>query len=182
MTEKSAVYKVTMTGAVSVKDQVVSQEVARAILNLLLGGNVDSQESDGGSSGMPGGVARKAPNDSSLTSKQFMSQKRPSSEIERITCLAYFLSHNKGIPAFKTRDLTKLNTDAAQPSFSNATIFARNAVQAEYLSLAGGGQKQISALGEAVVEALPDRDKVKAAIEAHKTNRKRRGKRGKKSA
>jgi hypothetical protein len=47
-----------------------------------------------------------------------------------------------------------------------------------YLAKAGGGKKQITILGEEVVEALPDREKVKAAIAEHRP--KRRKKRGSK--
>jgi hypothetical protein len=36
-----------------------------------------------------------------------------------------------------------------------------------YLSAAGGGKKQITLLGEAIVEALPDRAKVAEAIAEH---------------
>lgn len=41
---------------------------------------------------------------------------------------------------------------------------ARNAVQQEYLSLAGGAKKQITARGDALVDALPDRNLVKDAL------------------
>jgi hypothetical protein len=108
------------------------------------------------------------PSTGSLSAKAFMVQKKPSSETERITCLAYYLYKHRGVNAFKTKDISKVNTGAAQSPFSNAAVFARNAAQAGYLAKAGGGAKQITALGEAVVEALPDREKVKAAIDAHK--------------
>jgi hypothetical protein len=43
-----------------------------------------------------------------------------------------------------------------------------------YLSNAGKGTKQITALGEAVVEALPNREAVAAAIVEHKPKKKKR--------
>jgi hypothetical protein len=70
--------------------------------------------------------------------------------------------------------LIDLNTEAAQPKMSNASVAARNAVQNQYLSLAGGGRKQITARGEAVVKALPDRDKVKSALEGHRVRKRRK--------
>lgn len=103
----------------------------------------------------------------SLTPKQFMAQKQPKSDIERITCLAYYLTHFKNTPQFKTVDLTHLNTDAAQPKLSNASFAARNAVTNQYLAPAGGGKKQIAPRGEAVVKALPDRTAVAAALKSH---------------
>lgn len=37
-----------------------------------------------------------------------------------------------------------------------------NAAGSKYLSAAGGGDKQITVLGEKLVDALPDREKVNA--------------------
>lgn len=44
------------------------------------------------------------------------------------------------------------------------------------LSAAGKGKKQITLLGEAIVEAMPDRAKVAEAIAEHKPARKRKAK------
>lgn len=98
--------------------------------------------------------------------KEFLSQKKPANGVEQIVCLAYYLSKYRSISAFKTVELTKLNTEAAGDKISNPSVFTRNAVsQNGYLVQAGGGKKQITARGEAVVEALPDREKVKQALE-----------------
>lgn len=102
-----------------------------------------------------------------LDPKVFMTSKRPQNINERITCLAYFLTHFRDMKQFKTVDLTKLNTEASQPKISNPTYYARDAADAQFLSLAGGGKKQITARGEALVEALPDRAAVTAALENH---------------
>jgi hypothetical protein len=174
MTSKEAAYKLSLVGGdITVKDRQISEDVARKIIVIIMGGDVTVAVHEHGGHDS----SRVATLGGALTPKQFMTQKRPSSELERITCLAYYLTHNRSTPAFKTRDITKLNTEAAQPAFSNAAVFARNAVQSEWLSKAGGGSKQITALGEAVVEALPDRDKVKAAIESNRSSRLRRGRR-----
>jgi len=96
-----------------------------------------------------------------FTPKQFMAQKKPKTDAERITCLAYYLTNYRQTPHFKTRELTNLNTkEAAGTPFSNAAVAANNAIRDQYLSPAGGGKKQITVRGEAVVEALPDREKV----------------------
>ncbi len=102
-----------------------------------------------------------------ISAKQFMGQKQPKSDIERITCLAYYLTHYKQILHFKTIDLTHLNAEAAQPKLSNASFTARNAVSQQYLTPAGGGRKQITLRGEAVIEALPDRNAVQEALKQH---------------
>ena len=97
-----------------------------------------------------------------LTPKNFMAQKDPKTDVEKITCLAYFLTHSRQLAQFKTKQLTDLNTEAAQPKFSNPGVAVGNAAGSKYLSLAGGGKKQITVLGEKLVDALPDRERVKA--------------------
>jgi hypothetical protein len=101
------------------------------------------------------------------SAKNFFVEKRPATDVERITCLAYYLTHFRGAPQFKTKQLTELSKEAAQPKFSNAAVAVQNAtVQNQFLSQAGQGQKQITARGEAFVEALPDREKAKTALDA----------------
>lgn len=118
---------------------------------------------------------------SGLTPKQFMAQKKASTDAERITCLAYFMTHHRDTQQFKTKDLTILNTQAAGLKFSNPAVAVNNASLSGYLAAAGGGAKQITARGEALVEALPDRERVKAAMEENPVRRRKvsRGKRGK---
>jgi len=124
-----------------------------------------------------------SPSADAQTPKVFMAKKRPDTVQERITCLAYYLTHYRNTPAFKTKDLTKLNSEAAQPKISNPAFFARNAANAQYLALAGGGNKQITARGEALVTALPDREAVKKALGDYPlTGKKGKGAKKKKAA
>jgi hypothetical protein len=116
-----------------------------------------------------------------MTPKQFMTAKRPSTDVERIACLAYFLTHVRGQAHFKTGDLTTLNTEAAGQRFGNASQAAANALnQNGYLAQAGKGNRQITTRGEALVEALPDREAVNAALAEH-PKRARRAKRATKT-
>jgi len=117
---------------------------------------------------------------SGLTPKAFLAEKRPRTDVERVVCLAYFFTHSRATPTFKTKDLTELNKEAAQPKFSNAAFAVTNANNGAYLAPAGGGQKQITARGEAIVEALPDPEKVRAALEAYPLKSKKRKGRKKK--
>jgi hypothetical protein len=98
------------------------------------------------------------------TPKDFLIEKQPRTDVERIACLAYYLTHYREAPYFKTLDLAKLNTDAAQPKFSNAAYAATNAANMGYLAPAEKGQRQLSAAGEQFVRALPDREAAKAAM------------------
>jgi hypothetical protein len=174
MPTKTTGYKISMTGNVIVPEREISEEVALRVLALIMGGGTKHGETSGIDSLHSiidsGEISIE---DGETTPKAFMAKKKPSSEIERITCLAFYLTKYRNVSAFKTKDLTKLNTEAAQPTFSNPTVFARNAEAAGYLAKAGGGSKQISDLGESLVNALPNRDSVKNVLE-NKTNRKRR--------
>jgi restriction endonuclease Mrr len=108
--------------------------------------------------------------------KEFMFQKQPKTDVERITCLAFYLTHFRDTPHFKTIDLGKLNTEAAQIKFSNTAYAAENATKAGYLAPAVKGQKQITAWGEQYVAALPDREaaaQVVAQLRKRKTKRQR---------
>lgn len=100
----------------------------------------------------------------SLSPKEFLAQKQPRTDVERITCLAYYLTYFRETPFFKTLDLAKLNTEAAHPKFSNATYATNNAVNTGYLAPATNGQRQISAAGELFVQTLPDREAARAIM------------------
>ncbi len=98
--------------------------------------------------------------------EDFMDEKQPRSGVERMACLAYYLTRYRNKAKFKTKDLEDLNSEAHQGRIANARIIADNATKgtAQYLSSAGGGFKQITTRGKALVEALPDRAKVKDAL------------------
>jgi len=115
--------------------------------------------------------------DRNLSPKEFLLEKKPVTDIERVTCLAYYYAHYRNTPHFKTLDISKLNTDAAQIKLSNAAAAVENAVTAGYLVPAGKGNRQISAIGELYVQALPDRVAAKEAI-AHVKRRRKNKKTG----
>jgi hypothetical protein len=109
-----------------------------------------------------------------LPAKDFLFQKQPRTDIERIACLAYYLAHYRDTKHFKTIDLSKLNTEAAQLKFSNSAYAVTNAANAGFLAQAGKGFKQLSALGERYVEALPDRDAAKQVFSGVRSRRSRK--------
>jgi hypothetical protein len=111
------------------------------------------------------------------TAKQFLKLKLPKTDVQRIACLAYYLTHARSEPHFKTLDLTKLNTEAGGTPFSNASLAVGNATSlSKFLGSVGQGKKQITALGEDVVIALPDQEAVKAVLTTHRKPRKKRTK------
>lgn len=169
-------YKLKLTGAGVSIDRTTNETIARQIMALVMGGAGVGENL----AARPGFIPGSAPTNSS-TPKAFMAGKRPTTDMERVTCLAYFLTHYRNVNAFKTKELTDLNIEAAQQKLSNPSATARNAVAQGFLALAGSGRKQITQRGEAVVISLPDRDKVKAALEDHKVRkpRKRRARKAK---
>lgn len=108
--------------------------------------------------------------------KQFLMEKQPQTDVERIACLAYYLTHYRDTPHFRTLELAKLNTEAAQPKFSNTAYAATNAANAGYLVGASKNTRQLSAPGEMFVMALPDRDAAKAAMSSARRRSARRKK------
>ena len=106
--------------------------------------------------------------------KDFLFQKEPNTDVERVACLAYYLTHHRGTNHFKTIDISKLNTEAAQRKFANAATSVGNATQAGFLTQAGRGMKQLTAEGERYVDALPGRVAAKAALGKRRAKRQRR--------
>ncbi len=112
--------------------------------------------------------------DRSISPKDFIMEKQPRTDVEKVACLAYYLTHYKNTPHFRTLDISKMNTDAAQPKFSNAAMAVDNATKSGYLVPATKGNKQLSARGEQFVQALPDRDAAKEVMSNTRIRRRTR--------
>lgn len=115
-------------------------------------------------------------NRTELSAKEFIFEKEPTTEPERMACLAYYLTHYQETPHFKTVDLSRLNTEAAQRKLSNPAVAANNAMRDGFFVQAPkSGYKQLSAMGERFVQLLPNRE---AALQIKNRMAARRGKRG----
>ncbi len=132
--------------------------------------------SDSGSTGSLGGLSN--PNktqriEDDMSIKQFIASKKPNGFYEQIACLAYYLEKKQGLSSFKTADITKANVDARATKIPNPSLYVANTKQAyKFLSPVGGGKIALSTRGEALVDALPDREAVKSALEAHPIKKK----------
>lgn len=109
-----------------------------------------------------------------ISPKDFLFRKQPQTDVERVVCLAYYLTHYRDTPHFKTVDISLLNTEAAQVKFSNAAYAVANAANTGLLVSAGKGAKQLSAQGERYVEALPDRAAAKEILASIRSRRARK--------
>lgn len=112
--------------------------------------------------------------DRSISPKDFLRDKQPKTDVERVACLGYYLTHYRDTPFFKTIDISKLNTESAQPKLSNAAMAVDNATKSHYLVPAAKGNKQISASGESFVQALPDRDLARSEMQKFRPKKRRK--------
>ena len=78
--------------------------------------------------------------------------------------LAYYLAKVDNLTQFKTADITRISKASALRVADHSLAVQHAANSYRYLASAGRGVKQLTPLGEAVVDALPDREKVKTAI------------------
>lgn len=109
--------------------------------------------------------------DRAQTPKQFLNDKQPRTDVERVACLAFYLTHYRDMPEFTTLDISKINTEAAQRKLANAAVAVNNAMQYGYLAPAGKGTKQISAAGERYVQSLPDYEAAKEVMASARRRR-----------
>ena len=121
-----------------------------------------------------GNVPERFSKDRPISPKEFLLKKQPRRDVERVACLAYYLTHYREQPFFKTLDISKLNTEAAQIKFSNPANSVDHASRQNYLTFGPKGTRQLSAQGEMFVEALPDREAAKLAMASVRPRRKSR--------
>ena len=69
-----------------------------------------------------------------ISPKEFLVEKSPQTDVERVVCLAFYLAHYRDVRYFKTADVSKLNTEAAQRKLANTTYSINTATQAGYIA------------------------------------------------
>lgn len=106
--------------------------------------------------GTPPGRSREPHFSTAPEPKDFLFEKQPTSTVERVACLAYYLKYYREHAHFKTTDISKLNSEAAQVKLSNSSAALNDAVRYGLLTAVADGKKQLTVLGEKYVEALPD--------------------------
>ncbi len=164
----------TIIGALKSLDEEARQRIFGAAATFLKIGTVPSHSPHVNLAPSGGAASATYPSfsaDTSMSPKEFLLEKQPRTDVERVACLAYYLTHYRDLPHFKTLDLSLLNTEAAQPKFSNTANSANNAVKRSYLVPSTKGHRQLSAAGEQFVQALPDRDAARAAMTAIRPRR-----------
>jgi hypothetical protein len=172
-------------------DPLSGEERQRALQMFLTLLGHDSQGMGAGSPSQPPPPSGGAPIGSTnatgalqATARAFIAAKKPTSDVQRVTCIAYYMTHHDGRPSYKARDLAEVGT-AAAVRFSNIRQTISNATrQNKFLIPAGPQLHQITPRGEAMVDALPDQHAAKLALEQHpiRTHKKRPGRPKKKAS
>ena len=80
--------------------------------------------------------------------KDFLFEKEPTTDVDRVACLAYYLTHYRDNAHFETTDISRLNTEAAHAKFSNPSAALKNAIRSGLLTTATRGRRQLTAHGE----------------------------------
>lgn len=113
-------YTLKLTGPGITFDRTVAEDVATKIITFVMGGADLADRS--GSAGNGGDTKIDKSSGGQLTPKQFVSQKKPGNNYERVACLAYYLANYRDMPHFKTSDITKLNTESAGHFFEPCAL------------------------------------------------------------
>lgn len=121
----------------------------------------------------PGGTHEHASDSEPPSPKAFIGLKRPESVVERIACLAFYLTHYRNAQSFGGPAIAALNTEAAAPKLNPHRDLDNADRRNGFIVSAGDRKKQITSRGEALVNALPDRGAVKQVLQEfpHKQRR-----------
>src|SRR5690606_19245898 len=104
--------------------------------------------------------------------RAFMRIKKPETDVERVACLIYYLAKTTGQLGFKSRDVNQANTDYGGTRINITRALDNATRQSKFLSSREAGEKQLTPMGEDVVEALPDREAVASVLANHKIRKK----------
>ena len=103
--------------------------------------------------------------------KDFWADKKPTTDVERVACLGYYLSQHRGTKRFKAGDIRDLSAEVGY-KFSNTMTSVNNTTRAGLLSAMSRGIKQLSATGRRYVDKLPDRAAARDATRKPKAPKK----------
>ncbi len=123
------------------------------------------------------------PNDQRDTDiKSFLKKKDPKNKYQQVAVLAYFLKKNSGTDEVNKEIIESANTQAGGRTIDDITATLNDAkLKYGFFGAGSGGKKILLAYGEDIVEALPDKEKVKELMKKNSGKSKRRSKKGKAS-
>jgi hypothetical protein len=167
-------FKISIKGTGLNFDQSIDTNVANKIISFVLTGVALPDAGGGNVAGTPA-AGSTASNIARLDAKQFIARKKPKTQYERIACLGFFLRNARKITEFGADEIKDINKEAAQLPISNLPQIINDTTRKYgFLSPAGEGKKQMTVLGDAIVEALPDREAVKTAHAEYRPRKRKR--------
>lgn len=101
--------------------------------------------------------------------------------MQRVACLGYYLVHTTEQLGFTSKDIAIAHTDSGGSKINLPRAFDNATRQSKYISARSGREKQLTTLGEDVVNALPDQEAVRAIEAEAKSGRGRKRKKTKKA-
>lgn len=179
---------VTVVGALdSLQDdkdrQWVLQSAASKFNVTLSTPNTDGQGGNRAATGVLGtgavadvqaAIAKKDPRD-------FIRIKRPATDVQRVACLGYYLVHTTGQPGFTSKDVATAHTNSGGSKINLTRALDNATRKSKYISNRSSREKQLTTLGEDVVNALPDQEAVKTIEAEAKSGRGKKKKKSKKA-
>jgi hypothetical protein len=94
------------------------------------------------------------PHPKAKEARSLVDAKKPGTEMQRVTCLAYVLVGRDREATFQTRDISRLNNDAGLRQFSNTAVPVKQARQHRYLVAAPKNTLRITEAGIRLVEGM----------------------------
>src|SRR4030065_690478 len=149
--------------------------------------NVTLQMPDTGGQGGSGGALGAgvtADVQSAITKKDvraFIRIKKPATDVQRVACLGYYLVHTTGQPGFTSKDVATAHTNSGGSKINLTRAIDNATRRSKYISARSGREKQLTTLGEDVVNALPDQEGVKTIEADAKSGRGKKGKKARKA-
>ena len=110
--------------------------------------------------------------------REFIRAKKPTSDVQRVACLIYFLAKTTNKEGFISKEINQAHIDSGGSKINLPRALDNATRRSKFISNRGGKEKQLTPLGEDIVDALPDQQKVSDLIkEAGKRgSRKKRAK------
>lgn len=107
--------------------------------------------------------------------RAFIRHKKPATDVERVACLVYFLTKTTNQHGFSSQMISAAHTESGGSAINMHRALDNATRGAKFISNRGAREKQITPLGEDVVEALPNRDAVAAAQTEARQRKSRKG-------
>ena len=109
--------------------------------------------------------------------KAFMRAKNPANDVQRVACLGFYIAETTSQAGFTAKQVADAHTNSGGSKFNLSRAMDNATRSAKYLSNRTKHEKQLTTLGEDVVNALPNQQAVRD-LSAKARGKAKKGKRG----